>query len=272
MIRWQRNLTRGVLALSLVVGLGGPALAKSGPSEKHDKLDKILKSRAGKSGTSRVIITLQSGADPSSDVRKLGGRLGRKLGLINGQVVELPNAVLRKLADLSFVESVHYDRPTGGEMNRVAVATGARAAQSDLRVYRRRRRRRGHRLGRHHLARRPDLPGLVVGCPRQERAARRRVRRLRQRPDGAVRRQRPRHARRRHHRRQRLRLARRARRHRAGGAHRQPEGARRPRPRRHQRRHRGARVGGREQGRATTSASSTCRSARRSPSPTRPTR
>ena len=130
MIRWQRNLTRGVLALSLVVGLGGPALAKSGPSEKHDKLDKILKSRAGKGGTSRVIITLKSGADPSSDVRKLGGRLGRKLGLINGQVVELPNAVMRKLAALSFVESVHYDRPTGGEMNRVAVATGARAVQA----------------------------------------------------------------------------------------------------------------------------------------------
>ena len=129
MIRWQRNLTRGVLALSLVVGLGGPALAEAGPSVNHDKLDKILKSRAGKSGTSRVIITLKAGADPSADVRKLGGRLGRKLGLINGQVVELPNAAIRNLADLSFVESLHYDRPTGGEMNRVAVATGARAAQ-----------------------------------------------------------------------------------------------------------------------------------------------
>jgi subtilisin family serine protease len=118
-----------VLALSLVVGFGGPALATSGQSEEHDKLDKILKSRAGKGGTSRVIITLKSGSDPSSDVRKLGGRLGRRLGLINAQVVELPNAVLRTLADLSSVESVHYDRPTGGEMNRVAVATGARAAQ-----------------------------------------------------------------------------------------------------------------------------------------------
>ena len=129
MIRWQSNLTRGVLALSLVVGLGGPALARSGPSENHDKIDKILKSRAGKGGTSRVIITLKPGSDPSADVRKFGGRLGRKLGLINGQVAELPNAVIRQLADLSFVESIHYDRPTGGEMNRVAVATGARAAQ-----------------------------------------------------------------------------------------------------------------------------------------------
>ena len=42
MVRWQRNLTRGVLALSLVVGLGGPALAEAGPSENHDKLDKIF--------------------------------------------------------------------------------------------------------------------------------------------------------------------------------------------------------------------------------------
>ncbi len=129
MIRWHHNLTRGVLALSLVVGLGGPALAQTGPPGKLDKLDSLLKNRVGKSGTSRVIITLNAGVDPSSDVRKLGGRLGRKLGLINGQVVELPNAALRQLADLPFVESAHYDRPTVGEMNRVAVATGARAAQ-----------------------------------------------------------------------------------------------------------------------------------------------
>jgi serine protease AprX len=114
----------------LLVGLGGRAFAESGPSGNHDKIDKILKSRAGQGGTSRVIVTLKPGADLSADVRKLGGRLGRKLGLINGQVVELPNAVIRKLAELSFVESIHYDRPTGGEMNRVAVLTGARAAQT----------------------------------------------------------------------------------------------------------------------------------------------
>ena len=130
MIRWQRNLTRGVFALSLFVGLGGPAFAESGPSGNHGKIDKILKSRAGQGGMSRAIVTLKPGSDLSADVRRLGGRLGRKLGLINGQVVELPNAVIRKLAELSFVESIHYDRPTGGEMNRVAVLTGARAAQT----------------------------------------------------------------------------------------------------------------------------------------------
>ena len=128
MIRWQRTLTRGALALALVVGLGGPALAKSGDSEK---LDKLLKERAGKNGWSRVIVMLKPGADASTEVRLLGGKLGRRLGLINGLVVELPNGVIRKLANHPAVESLHYDRPTGGEMNRVAVTVGARAVQAD---------------------------------------------------------------------------------------------------------------------------------------------
>ena len=129
MIRWKCNLTRGALALALVVGLGGPALAKSGTPEK---LDKLLKDRAGKTGWSRVIVTLKPGADASSEVKRLGGKLGRRLGLINGLVIELPNGVIRKLADHPAVESLHYDRPTGGEMNRVAVTVGARAAQADF--------------------------------------------------------------------------------------------------------------------------------------------
>jgi serine protease AprX len=115
-----------VLALALVVGLGGPALAKSGNS---DKLDKPLSERAGKSGWSRVIVMLKPGVDPSSEVKRLGGKLGRKLGLINGLVIDLPNGVIRQLAESPVVESLHYDRPTGGEMNRVAVTVGARAAQ-----------------------------------------------------------------------------------------------------------------------------------------------
>jgi serine protease AprX len=127
-IRWKCNLTRGALALALVVGLGGPALAKSGTPEK---LDKLLKDRAGKTGWSRVIVTLKPGADASSEVKRLGGKLGRRLGLINGLVIELPNGVIRKLADHPAVESLHYDRSTSGEMNRVAVTVGARAAQAD---------------------------------------------------------------------------------------------------------------------------------------------
>ena len=128
MIRWQRKWTRA-LALALVVGIGGPALAEAGSPEK---LDKLLKSRAGQGGWSRIIVTLKPGADASSEVKRLGGKLGRRLRLINGQVIELPNGQIRKLADHPAVDSLHYDRPTGGEMNRVAVTVGARAAQADF--------------------------------------------------------------------------------------------------------------------------------------------
>ena len=131
MIRWQSKFTRLALTAALVVGAGTPALASKGKDDQQ-KIDRELTRRAGKSGTSRVIVTLRAGQDASGDIKKLGGKLGRKLGLINGQVVELPNAVIRKLAESSAVAGLHYDRPTGGEMNRVAVAVGARAAQVEF--------------------------------------------------------------------------------------------------------------------------------------------
>jgi len=144
-IRWDGKLTRVALVATLIVGLGLPALAKdgknsgsnsrgnSGPGNgQHQKLDKFLRDRDGKSGTTRVIIQLKPGADASGEVKKLGGRLGRRLSIINGQVAEVPNGMLRKLAERSEVVSLHYDRPTGGEMNRVAVTVGARAAQMEF--------------------------------------------------------------------------------------------------------------------------------------------
>ena len=119
-------MARVALAAALIVGLAAPAMAKD--SDRR-KLDKTLTGRAGKSGVSRVIITLKPGADASSEVKKLGGKVGRRLGLINGQAIEVPNAMLRKLAERSEILSVHHDRPTGGENNRAAVTVGARAAQ-----------------------------------------------------------------------------------------------------------------------------------------------
>ena len=114
------------------MALGSPAFAQKGNGRNPGKLDKVLTERAGKSGSSRVIITIRPGADPSSDVRKLGGKLGRRLGLINGQVAEVPNNVLRKLAERSDILSIHHDRPTGGELNRAAVTVGARYAQAEF--------------------------------------------------------------------------------------------------------------------------------------------
>ena len=132
MTRWQVFSARLALATALMVGFGGPAFAAKGNDRDRRKLDKALSDRAGKSGTSRVIITLKPGSDASSEVKKLGGKVGRRLRLINGQAIEVPNAVLRKLAERSEIISLHHDRPTGGEMNRAAVTVGARAVQSDF--------------------------------------------------------------------------------------------------------------------------------------------
>jgi serine protease AprX len=97
------------------------------------KLDRTLNDRADKGGvaTSRVIVTLKPGMDVDDLVAKLGGKRGRKLNLISGQVVELPNFVLRKLANSPAVASIHHDRETSGEMNRAAVVEGARAVQEE---------------------------------------------------------------------------------------------------------------------------------------------
>jgi serine protease AprX len=114
-----------------MVGLGAPTFANTGKGG-HYKLDKTLRDRAGKSGFSRVIIRLKPGADVSSEVKTLGGKSGRRLGLIHGQVIELPNAVLAQLAERSEILSLHHDRPTGGELNRAAVTVGARAVQSEF--------------------------------------------------------------------------------------------------------------------------------------------
>ena len=40
--------------------------------------------------------------------------------------------VLRRLADHPAIQSIHYDRPTSGKMNRAAVTVGARAVQWEL--------------------------------------------------------------------------------------------------------------------------------------------
>jgi len=128
---WRKFLAGTAVTLICLLGASASALAKPGD---HPKLDRKLNDRALKGGvsTSRVIVMLNPGLDASADYKKVGAKLGRRLGLINGQVVELTNNQLRKLADSPAVASIHWDRPTGGEMNRAAVATGARAVQWEM--------------------------------------------------------------------------------------------------------------------------------------------
>ena len=125
-------LCTGMVIMTMAV-TSVPAAAdsgKDGKGSKHDsKLDDTLNDRAGKLGWSRVIVTLKPGKDIGDDARKLGGRLLRNLRLISGQVVELPNGQLKKLAERSEVLRIDHDRPTAGHLAQVANIIGARAVQ-----------------------------------------------------------------------------------------------------------------------------------------------
>ncbi len=128
--RWTRTTGLAALLLACLVGFAPPAMAGAKPAGgDHPKLDRVLNDRAAKApgGKSRVIVVLNPGAD-ASDLKK-HGKLGRLLGVINGQVVELSNGHLKQLADSPAVASIHWDRPAKGAMNRVAVTVGARAVQ-----------------------------------------------------------------------------------------------------------------------------------------------
>jgi subtilisin family serine protease len=91
------------------------------------KLDRELSKRAldtNPRNTTRAIVTLLPGAELPGEFKKFA-RDG-KLGLINGQVLDLPNYVLRQLALHPNVFRVHYDRPTGSHNHRTSVTTGGR--------------------------------------------------------------------------------------------------------------------------------------------------
>jgi serine protease AprX len=136
--RLKSWLTAGFLLISFLAGsVAAEAESRRGNrkgrnQQRHEKLDREIKARSTRqSGTSRVILTVRPGQEQNAqqEIRKLGGRYGRRLKLIDGMVAELPNRIIKQLSERSEVISVHFDRPTRQHMNRAAVATGARAAQ-----------------------------------------------------------------------------------------------------------------------------------------------
>ena len=222
MIRWLKfPWVRSVLALTLLVVPAVPGHAKDRDNDRsrpnqHRKLDKALNRRAVEGGgTSRVIVVFKPGSAGTEEIGKHGSKSRRRFWLVNAQTADVPNSVLKRLADDPAVESIHEDRPTRGELNRVAVSVGARAVQTQMGDQGRRRRRGRDRFGDHVVARRPDLQRLFVSRAHQGWSARGGVCRLRQRPHLDLRRQRSRQPRRRHDRWQRLRHRRRSRRYRA---------------------------------------------------------
>jgi len=128
---WGPKRTLAALAVLCVVGLAGrPAEAKPqhghqpgtktpgapGGFVKNYKLDDLLDDRANHGEgrlTTRVIVQLNPGATLPPEFRKFA--LNRKLDLVNGEVLDLPNSVLKRLAAHPSVFQIHYDRPIGAQ-------------------------------------------------------------------------------------------------------------------------------------------------------------
>src|SRR5437867_2145897 len=140
---WGPKRTLAALCVLFVAGLAvSPADAKPslgqaakkqpgvpGAFVKNYKLDDELKDRA-KHGNSRqitrVIVTLVPGATLPAEFKRY--TLNSSLDLINGEVLDLPNGVLKRIATHPSVFRVHFDRPTKTHNYRTAITVGARDA------------------------------------------------------------------------------------------------------------------------------------------------
>src|SRR6266581_5985268 len=109
------------------------ATAKPGvPSQrvKSYKLDNELTRRSlhgNPLSTTGVIVTLLPGAQLPAEFKKFAHNV--KLDLINGQVLDLPNGMLKRLAEQPSVFRVHHDRPVKTHNYRTSVTVGARTVQ-----------------------------------------------------------------------------------------------------------------------------------------------
>jgi subtilisin family serine protease len=122
---------RVVLVIALLTAGAVPALAAGHGAS--GKLDPTLRARALTArGTSRVIIETTDGVAADRLIRSLKGKPGRRLGLLRGQVADIPNAALEALADRPDVRAVRLDRRVTGTMERTGATIGANWVRESL--------------------------------------------------------------------------------------------------------------------------------------------
>src|SRR4029453_11272868 len=85
-----------------------------------------LADSVNKSRTTRVIVTLVPGSTLPAEFSKYKKPQVGSLDIINGQVLDLPNHILKQLAAYPNVFRVHYDRPIETHNYRTALTVGAR--------------------------------------------------------------------------------------------------------------------------------------------------
>ena len=131
-MHFPRAMFLRIVAAVLVALTLGPSPSTRVDAEGQSKLDPLLQEQAGHSGRSRVILRLPNAGALSpvtSLLPLLGGQSIKHLPLINGVVLDLPNAALAGLANNPLVDRISMDRVVAGAMERTGAATGAAAAR-----------------------------------------------------------------------------------------------------------------------------------------------
>jgi serine protease AprX len=133
-----------IAALALVFSIGPGTFAQislTPPTQLQlspswlDKLDPLLRQQAGLlTGRSRVVVRGADGAALSlvtALVESAGGRILRRLPIINGCAANLPNAVLAVIAGSPLVTHLSFDRVAAGAMERTGATVGAAAVRHE---------------------------------------------------------------------------------------------------------------------------------------------
>ncbi|HEY7290089.1 MAG TPA: S8 family peptidase [Vicinamibacterales bacterium] len=94
--------------------------------------DEVTRRSGDRNGanTTKVIVSLVPGAQLPPEFKRFARNLN--LDIINGVALELPNSVIKKLADHPSVFQLHYDRPIQAHNYRTSVTVGARVVQQSL--------------------------------------------------------------------------------------------------------------------------------------------
>ena len=126
---------RALLVLTLLAAIAAPALAAAHSGDQ--KLDAALRVRAhaaSSTAASRVIIQTADDAPADALIRSLHGKPGRRLAGVRGQVAEIPDYQLDRLASLPTIRAVSLDRRVRGTMERTGATIGATWARQNLGV------------------------------------------------------------------------------------------------------------------------------------------
>jgi serine protease AprX len=126
---------RVVLTVAIVASCPVPMAHVAAQTTGFAKLDPLLQARTSFTGRSRVVVQAVSPGAVSSVVALLpllGGRVVRPLPIVNGTLIDVPNASLTLLAGNILVGHLSMDRVVAGTMERTGATIGATAVRQQL--------------------------------------------------------------------------------------------------------------------------------------------